>query len=179
MEQHNTKNNYVSAMFQAGAFFITLCVLIVLFTIRFNMFIVHDPPLSITENEKTGNKVTVGLYITNFTDFQVPQNNFVFEGIVWFAFNPQVVSLDSIKKFDVAYGQLLHVSDPITKQHGDEAIAQFDVRIKFNTPLNYRLFPLDDHRIQIVLINRFLPDNVQLNSSESNITFASTLYIPG
>ncbi len=179
MNHPNTQETYVSALYQATAFFITLTVLVILFAIRFNIFTEHDPQITLMKNSETDAKVTVGLHITNFTEFKVSTNEFTFEGTVWFAFNPRTVDLDVIKKFDVAYGQLLSSSDPIIIQHNDETIAQFDVRVQFNTPLNYRLFPLDDHNILIMITNHFLPKNVTLQSSKNDVTFAPHVDIPG
>ena len=38
-------------------------------------------------------RVKVGLYITDFADFDMIANKFTFSGILWFLFDPSTVSL--------------------------------------------------------------------------------------
>ncbi len=171
--------NKVSAIFQGIAFLITFICLSLLFTARYHIFITHDPYPTLIENPQSEKKVIVGLHVAHFNDFDLPNNKFSLDGMLWFLFNPNEVSLDTIKKFDVFNGTILDKSDPVIIQHNDSHIAQFRIRTKFQTALNYRIFPLDDHRVNLIIDNRFLPDDVVFNSTNKDITFADSTYLQG
>ena len=169
----------VGAVFQAVAFLVGLTLLSGFFYIRFQTFLAHDPIELIHKNSPSEKTVTTGVHITNFIEFNVIKNNFVLEGTVWFAFDPKVVSLDIIKKFNIAHGQILHRYDPVVQHDENLMLAQFDVRIQFTSSLMYRLFPIDDHRITLTIMNRYLPEGVIFSSSKSDITISPDIYVPG
>ncbi len=179
MAAEKRQNKKVSAGFQAIAFFIAFACLSLLFIVRYHTFITHDPYLSLMANEKSDKQVIVGLHISHFSNFNIAKNKFVLDGTLWFLFNPKDISLDKIKKFNIFNGTLLDLSEPVLIDHNDEKIAQFRIRAEFHTPLNYRMFPLDDHRVNLIIINRFLPDNVILSSINRDITFNKSMYLPG
>ena len=180
MTTKSMRHEKVGAGFQAITFLIAFVCLSVFFTIRYHFFIPNDPIMPLIAAKTTDKKIDVGLHITHFSTFDVAKNTFVMDGTVWFFFNTHDVSLETIKKFDVFNGDLLHVGDVKIIDHDENAtIAQFRIRAEFHTPLNYRLYPLDDHRIHFVIFNRFLPDNVMLQSHNKDITFSDALFLPG
>ncbi len=179
MRAEKRKNEKISAGFQGIAFLIAFACLSLLFSMRYHTFITHDPYLPLIANEKSDKQVIVGIHISHFSDFNIAKNKFVLDGTLWFLFNPKDVSLDTIKKFTIFNGTLLDASEPVLIDHNDEKIAQFRIRTEFHTPLNYRMFPLDDHHVNLIIINRFLPDNVILHSTSQDITFDASMYLPG
>lgn len=179
MATQHRPNEKVGAAFQAIAFLIAFVCLTSFFFVRYHQFITHDPIMSLIPNKQSTKKVVVGLHVAHFSDFDIAKNKFVMDGTIWFLFDPKTVSLDAIKKFDVFNGGLQHVSDAVVIDHNDSKIAQFRIRTEFHTPLNYRMFPLDDHRVNFVIFNRFLPDNVTLQSNNQDVTFSDSMFLPG
>ncbi len=179
MPVERLSNKKISALFQAITFSIAFICLALFYSARYHMFITHDPPLALSANLQSEKHVITGLHIAHFSEFDIAKNKFVMDGTIWFLFNPTEVSLDTIKKFNLFNGSILHISDAAVIDHKDSKIAQFRIRIDFHTPLNYRLFPLDDHRINLIIYNRFLSDDVVLQSNKNDITFSESMFLPG
>lgn len=169
----------VGALFQAGAFFVSLLALAIVFYIRFQMFVVHDPPIQLSAPPAEGSTMEIGLHVNSFTKFDVIKNNFVMEAMVWFVFDPQLVDLETIGRFDVVHGHLIHKAKPVIHKFGDKTAAQYDVRITFETFLNYKFFPIDDHQVRMGLTNHFLPNGMYFSSIQNDITISENLFLPG
>lgn len=161
---------YASPLFQAVLVCITTAILGYYFTRETNRFTSTDRepeilPLTAERLSFFGGSpepVSVGINVRDFFSFDVVKNEFVFIGIIWFEFDPSVVSLDAISKFSLLRGEIIDRSEPNTRiTSGGKVMAQYDVRIKLTTPLDYRYFPIDDHKIAIGLTNTFLqPDEI-------------------
>jgi len=124
--------------------------------------------------------VTVGLHIRNFPEFDFVSNKFEFDGILWFEFDPALISLETISKFTFDKADLIKKSEPYTKLIDDKFFARFDIRVRFNMTLDYQFFPFDDHRMFITLINRFVPPNeVMFRSGEIDFSIADEVKISG
>lgn len=95
--------------------------------------------------------VHVGLTISEFRVFKMSQNEFVFDGVLWFKFDPSHISLSLLGQFLFDRGEIMYQSKPTTFSQNGHLFARYDIRVKFSTPLSYRQFPLDDHRLAIVL----------------------------
>ncbi len=174
-----SSNIYVSPWYQAISFGTVLVILGLFFSIMFSHFIAHDPIPTVLPLPAQDQQIKFGVHIKNFSDFNVVRNNFDVEAIIWFAFDPSIVSLDTIKKFDIAHGQLKHISDPVIQKVGAKQVAEFNVRFTFSAHLDYRRFPIDDHNISFALYNHYLPINVGFKSDKQAITFDDYLYVPG
>jgi hypothetical protein len=179
MPTHHQPNEKIGALFQAVTFSIAFICLALFFSVRYHIFITHDPLITLTPTQQSEKHVVVGLHVAHFSQFNIAQNKFVMDGTVWFLFDPKETSLDIIKKFNIFNGTIQHVSDAVIIDHNDSKIAQFRIRVEFHTPLNYRMFPLDDHRVNLIIYNRFLPDDVILQSNKNDITFADSMFLPG
>lgn len=113
-------------------------------------------------------EVSVGLFIREFPEFNILHNKFIFDGIVWFEFDPAILSLTTVEKFSFEKGTILKKSPPDTKLIKGRLFARYDIRVQFSTNLNHRFFPLNDHRIFIVLTNEFVsPDELIFRVSEA------------
>lgn len=103
-----------------------------------------------------GNGVAVvksGLFIKNFLEFSEKTSTFELDGIIWFQFNPTIISLDDIAHFRFVNGTIVSKTLLNTRLLGDQLLANYDVRVKFGSTLNDQYFPLNDHRIYLILKN--------------------------
>lgn len=171
----------VSAQFQAFTFIISLLFLAIFLTISYQTFINLDPqyPLEPNNPHQSTSTISVGLHITQFNKFHVEQNIFDMVGTVWFAYDPQSVSLETIKKFSIDNGELTQVSEPSIVETGTYTIARFRIQAKFHSSLYYLLFPMDDHCINIVVTNDFLPTHVTFATPKNAMTLDTALALPG
>ncbi len=123
--------------------------------------------------------VQVGLYITNWHEFDVRDNLFVFDGVLWFQFDPALISLDTIEKFSFEKGEILKKSRPNTKLIDGELFAEYGVRLRFTTNLSHKMFPLDDHRIYIAMLNTFVsPSEVIFKVNKGSFSVSESVFIP-
>lgn len=123
--------------------------------------------------------VNVGLYITNWHQFDIVTNNFVFDGVVWFEFDPSLIALDTIGRFSFEKGEIIQKSEPSTKLIDGKLFAEYNVRLRFTTTLSHQFFPLDDHRIYITMINtQVTPSEVIFRAFKSNFTSSKKIIIP-
>lgn len=117
--------------------------------------------------------VEVGFSLSNFAEFDITANNFIAEGVVWFLFDPETIAIEKLQEFSFDKGSMLQKSAPMIKKLGAKTIARFDVRFSFTTNLDYRNFPLDDHRIYMTLKNEYLlADEVEFVATKENFTHA-------
>ncbi len=127
-----------------------------------------------------GTKVEAGIHIENFQEFDMRHGLFTVDTIVWFRFNPSVISLETIDKFSFDKGKIEKKSKPKTKLINGVMLARYDVRVKFSSNLNYRLFPFNDHRIFITLINKQVsPGELVFDSYESDLSLSQNMRISG
>ncbi len=150
--------------------FQTICMTISLILILFMFqrgaanFIFNDPypemfyltPIRQTESGGAVSIVQTGMVVRSFTFFDITNNDFVVDLVVWFEFNSNAISIDTIEKFSFERGSILYKSAPSTKLIGDNIFAKYDVRVKFSSLLNYKYFPFSDHRLYLILINKFI-----------------------
>jgi len=101
-------------------------------------------------------QVNVGLHITGFPSIDFKTNEFVFEGIIWFEFDPALISLNTVAKFSFEHGTIVSISEPYTQIVENKFFARYTIRVKFKADLDYRQFPFDDHRLDIILVNRHI-----------------------
>ncbi len=181
MTEKNISPQLVGVWFQAIAFLASLALLTIFLTLSYSSFANLDPAYPIEPNQPTAptHQITTGFHLTQFNKFYMTQNIFELIGTIWFAYDPKIVSLDIIKKFSIYNGALLQVSEPAISKKGDQTLANFRIQIRFNTILDYHLFPMDDHCINIIVTNTFLPKDIILATSNQTITFDSSLELPG
>ena len=124
--------------------------------------------------------VKAGMFFYDFPVFDMVKNNFLVDAIVWFQFDPTVISLDAVGKFSFEKGTILKRSEPSTKMINDELFARYLVRIKLSSTLDYKYFPMDDHRLYIVLTNELLtPSELRFVVSEAGLGISPTVYTQG
>jgi len=113
--------------------------------------------------------ITTGLNIDKFQEFDMEQNNFIFSGTLWFSFDPGAISLKTLEKFDFAKGKILERTQPDMRYMHEKLLVRYRVKVQFTTPLDYKDFPLDNHRIFLKLTNTDLyPEEVIFDTAEKN-----------
>lgn len=101
-------------------------------------------------------KVKAGLFVKNFSEFDVKKNRFVADCVVWFEFNSDEVMLGTIGMFSFDNGDIISRSDPDVKIQGRKTVAKYDVKVAYKANLNYHHFPLEGHHIPLILTNNFV-----------------------
>lgn len=131
--------------------------------------------------------ITTGFYLRNFIEFDIVKNDFVAEGILWFSYDPKKISLDEISKFSFSKGEFIKGETLSSKNDTavkvlseDKHLALFNIRLKFSSNLNYRLFPLDDHTLYLTFNNKYISaDKFYFKADKNNFFVSDTNYTFG
>lgn len=111
--------------------------------------------------------VKIGMNISNFPSFNLIDSDFTVDTIIWFEYDPAHVSTETLGKFTFERGEVVKRSNPNSKKVGNKLLTQYEVRIKFSSPLNARFFPIDQHRIFFALLNTHVfPSDIILESDK-------------
>ncbi|MCX5921835.1 MAG: hypothetical protein NTX86_00725 [Candidatus Dependentiae bacterium] len=98
--------------------------------------------------------VKTGFMFHQFLTFNVTKNEFLMTAVIWFEFDPTKVSLETIGKFSFTKGEIKEKSEPVVTKISDTlSFVRYHVRVQFNTILDYRMFPLNDHIISLNFTN--------------------------
>jgi hypothetical protein len=123
--------------------------------------------------------VTVGLHVNGFPSFSFIKNEFMIDGILWFKFQQGTVSLRTIEGFSLQNsllqenGTLIYKSPPIVKIIGKEVLVSYHMQTTFKTDLNFKNFPLENHRLNIIVQNKnATPYELYFESDENKLTIA-------
>lgn len=152
---------------------ISTCLIWALLSIRLNTFSTDDPkPQIINITPETYNAfggfpdiIQVGLYINQFRTFNIITNEFDFDGIIWFEFNPDILSLQTLEKFVFKSGDIISKSSPDTQIVNNKLLVRYNIRVKCNSSLDYAAFPLDNHTLNLVVANYFISPSTALFTS--------------
>jgi len=121
--------------------------------------------------------VQVGMLIQNFPTFDIIANSFVADLILWFEFDPSLITVETIQKFSFDRATILRITDADMKVKKNKLFVQYGIRLSFSTPLNHTLFPLNDHRLFLVLKNEYVsPDELLFEAPRSSFVVASTAH---
>lgn len=117
-------------------------------------------------------KIRVGLYIRNFTTFNFTANNFVVDGMVWFEFDKHEAPLKAIDQFSFENSKMIFKSPPYVSMYHDKILVKYDVIFDLKTDVSFHRYPLEDHRLSIVLTNHFIsPEEVYFDDFSSAMSF--------
>lgn len=115
--------------------------------------------------------ITTGLHINKFEIFDVIKNQFLIDGIVWFKYITGSVSLKTLELFSFNRGEIIKKSPPDVQIDGENCVVRYNIKVKFSSNINYRHFPLDNHRIYLCLTHEFIgPKEVQFLASSGIFT---------
>ncbi|HEA28638.1 MAG TPA: hypothetical protein ENH91_01350 [Leeuwenhoekiella sp.] len=124
--------------------------------------------------------VGVGLYLTNWQVFDEVNSDFVVDSVVWFQFDPSLISLETIGKFSFEKGEMQSKSAPSTKLIDKKLFAEYKVRLRFTSTLNHQFFPLDDHHVYMTVVNTYVtPSEVIFQAYKSDFSMSKHIHIPG
>jgi hypothetical protein len=168
-------NKIVSPQSQILVIIAVASIAIILGIIPYKRFISLEPeirvvpiiPKLIKEWGNFSTCVTVGLYISGFPSVDFLKNEFIFDGILWFEFDPSLISLNTVSKFSLEGGEIVKQSEPYTQVIDNKFFARYLIQGKFKADLDYKLFPFDDHRLDIILANRYIQPSEMIFSSYS------------
>lgn len=125
-------------------------------------------------------QVETGIYVRDIPEFEIVKGKIVADLTIWFLFDPRMVSLNRLSKFTIEGAKILSMSEPYTHIEKGKILARYDVRADIVLQLRYDDFPLDDHRINIVLTNYHLsPAEAVFESSRSDLVLNPEIEIPG
>ncbi len=170
--------NNVSFLFQlvtlsiSGSIIFALIYVAVFNPTPVEQFVLISPltPAKIEESRSLPSIVQVGLSINHFKHFDIMNNIFSIEGAIWFEYDPSHISLDTISKFSFEKAEIKYLSTAKTRMVGKNVLARFDFVLEFIPELAYMLFPLDDHLISLVVVNKDVSlHQMILNSDRSKL----------
>jgi len=178
MPKEDTKTYRGSVKFQLILLFIfgSLCTFMLHRTTKVISINDQFPPIIALNTKKImrlggdPTTVTAGMYIRDFSTFDIFHNKFIASLTVWFKFDPNKISLNKIGNFFISNARLLYKDKPYTKVVNDQLFAKYNIAIEFTTSLNYKNFPLDDHTINIILTNSsFSPNEIMFKIARNNL----------
>jgi hypothetical protein len=108
---------------------------------------------------ETALSITVGMFIQDFSVFSIVTNSFTADVILWFEFDPSLITLEAIEKFSFDRATIVKMSQADMKLKGKRLFVQYSVRLQFSSPLDHILFPFNDHRLFITLKNEYVSPN--------------------
>ena len=118
-------------------------------------------------------KVNTGIYIKEFTEFDIQNDTFAIDAVIWFEFNPNLITLETIGSFQFDPGIIIEKSPPQTRMVKGKLFAAFNTRVRFTSHLNHQLFPFADHRIFLMMkIDDISPGNMHFETKRSFIKIA-------
>jgi hypothetical protein len=135
---------------------------------------------SIKPTEAQQAPIVTGLLIRNFLDFDVLKNNFVTDAYVWFEFDEKQVKLQDIDDFSFSKATIDYKSKPYITKNNHLTTAGYNIRLKFPSNLNHRHFPIDNHRLYLILTNFSLSAHqVLFEASPNTFQVSPSLYTAG
>lgn len=168
MDEIITTERKVSPFFQLILIIISMFSITLIFYMRYHVFHSHDEaPVFSTISPETykqfgefPDNIRVGLYINDFQTFDITKNEFIFSGVIWFEYYPGIISLDTLTKFSFDKATILYMSLPDTLMvTGEKLLTRYNIRIQFNSALDYRDFPLDNHTLHLVFNHQHISPN--------------------
>ncbi|MFA5307225.1 MAG: hypothetical protein WC365_07300 [Candidatus Babeliales bacterium] len=173
---HNHAQNYRVRLWSV---IITCIIIIATLVLKNQSPKIHDKIPAVhqlsAQEKNRATAVTVGLHINGFPNFSFVKNEFTIDGILWFKFQYGAVSLDTIGDFSIQNsiienGEIGYKSAPIVKLIGDDVLVSYHIQSTFKTNLNFKDFPLENHRLNIIVQNKnSTPYELYFQSDENNL----------
>lgn len=181
-------NKLATPFYQAILIIITSVILIFITYKPLRVFNNLDPAPQIysLENKQVATPIKTGFYVRNFLEFDILKNEFIVEGVLWFIHDTTKISQKLIDNFSFTKGELLKgeiigkQAPEIIKLSLNNQLVKYNIRVKFSSNINYKLFPLDSHKLYIVLNNKYISaDKAYFDTDSSRFVSADTLYAFG
>lgn len=161
---------------------IMIVTLILLFYYPNKLFLSSDPQPRISTikpiiGTKEIKEINTGLYIKNFPVFDIIKNNFIMNAIIWFEFNPHQIDIETISNFNFEKGEILKKSKLKSKIINDKLWVYYKIKVEFKSNLDYKFFPIEDHKIYITLANsKMNPDSEILVSYNTDLVLRKNIF---
>jgi len=121
--------------------------------------------------------VKTGIHIRGFSNFDIDNDNFITEMLVWFECNADEVMPEVIDKFSFIHGDILYKSDPDAQIADNKMLIKYMVKVKFNAQLSHRHFPFDGHKVSMQMVNNFVsPGEMHYVTEENNFALGQNLF---
>lgn len=185
---HASERMYVDSRFQIFLMVLTCAALLIVLNLAYEGFHVTDespPVISLTPEKlfSLGGPATpihTGIFVKNFAEFNIVKATFLVDLTIWFRFNPDHIPLDLVDKFTFQKAEIKSKSAPFVKIEEGSFLVSYDMRVLFYVSLNYRNFPIDDHRLSFIVDNYFIsPAQAFFTTSQNNISVSSELHVEG
>lgn len=136
------------------------------------------------QTKRLASQVDTGIHIKTFPQFSVTQGLFIMDATVWFRFDKSVESLDTLSRFTVQNSEYLDSrstmlqSKPMVSLLEDKVLVAYNIQVKFRNSFEYKKFPLENHRLHIVLVNESVtPQELCLNTHSSYVEVSNDTMI--
>jgi hypothetical protein len=114
--------------------------------------------------ENINNKsINVDFKINSFMDSNFAKSILEIRGIVLFEFDHTLLNEDEVSKFTFYSAEILNKEKILDILQHNKRYLGYDIQLRFKLSLNFKLFPLDDHNIFIILLNH--------NFNKNNISY--------
>jgi hypothetical protein len=188
METQSSKFFLRSNSFKIFFIIATVLYVALLFWVVQKQFAVAEEMPKIYEiDQKTKNITSVvrtGMYISTFSKFSFIRNEFLLDGIVWFRFPAGTETLKTIEKFSFYFSFLIgsniqYRSKPIIKYIGQDVLVSYSIQTDFKAHLNFKKFPLEDHKLNILIQNQSVtPNELCFESSKDDFLINPETLVP-
>ncbi len=154
------KDNVIDSRFQVGSLFITTIIITSLIYSFMGKFCALDPRPTMQKisfnlsADKKPVTVKVGITIEDFSKFEAKNNEFEFSGLIWFYYDPKLISREEAEDFSIDKGTVKSKTPAYSYKIGDKIISSYNIDVAFRTDLYYGYFPFEDHRISFSIENR-------------------------
>lgn len=190
------ETNSLSLKFQVTTILITTTIIILLISNFMSQFCAQDRspifkkyPKHKLELEQRFNysNVETGLNIENFTEFDTIKNRFTLVGTIWFQYNPEKTAIEDIEKFGFQNGTIIEKTGPFYANKDNSNIGEvstnnikivfFDIKVEFFGYLFFYLFPFEDHKLFLTLVNN--SGKIVYTADDNNLKIPSELHVAG
>lgn len=158
----------------------TMVIAVAIFSLSLEPHRQHDftpdvkpiTPALYTQWGQYANVIDFGMYILDFVVQDYSESKFLIDMELWLVFNPLVVSIETAQAFSFDAGQIIERRLVDAKRIYDKLYLRYMVRCEFISPLNYKDYPLDAHRIQLIMkLDEMAPWEIILKSTYSRTVF--------
>jgi len=170
-----------NTFFKVSSIIVVSTYVAILLAMQWSSFRVNETMPQIFEVSEKTKKITsvvkTGMYITNFAQFSFNQNEFLLDAFVWFRFPEGTEVLKTLGKFSIYFsllqenGLMQYSSEPIIKHIGNDILATYHIQTEFKAHLNFKEFPMEDHKLNILLQNKSVtPNELCFESGSENFS---------
>ncbi len=184
MLERKNERELVSPLFQALMIVVSGLILIVAFFLRVDSFKAKDEPVVLSHISPASLRefggfplpLRVGLRIDRFQEFDVIKNLFQFSGNLWFEFDAGALPIEFLNNFKFEQSKLISRSDPDIQIIGNKQKVLYAIEVSFRSGLSFSDFPVDDHRVDLILTLPFVStEEILLEALTTDFIFQDKL----